>query len=60
MDGAIAVITGGRCPDLEDGRRLAQRVRRLALALFPGQEDTFDLIYRPRLERALRERFDWH
>jgi hypothetical protein len=28
-----------------------------ALAMFPGKESTFDLLYAPRLQRALDERF---
>ena len=32
--------------------------RRSALCLFPGREDTFDLLYRPRLLRVVRERFE--
>ena len=31
--------------------------RMAALAMFPGKELAFDLIYRPRLERAFNERF---
>jgi len=31
--------------------------RNAALAMFPGKELAFDLIYQPRLERALKERF---
>ncbi len=28
-----------------------------AVAMFPGKEDTFDLIYLPRFSRLLAERF---
>jgi hypothetical protein len=31
--------------------------REAALAMFPGKELAFDLIYRPRLERTFNERF---
>jgi hypothetical protein len=31
--------------------------RNAALAMFPGKELAFDLIYKPRLNRALEERF---
>jgi hypothetical protein len=31
--------------------------RRVALALFPGSGDVFDLLYRPRFMRIIRERF---
>jgi hypothetical protein len=31
--------------------------RNAALAMFPGKELAFDLIYKPRLERVVKERF---
>jgi hypothetical protein len=31
--------------------------REAALAMFPGKELAFDLIYKPRLERVAKERF---
>jgi len=34
--------------------------RSAALTMFPGKELAFDLIYQPRLERALQERFGTH
>ena len=42
---------------LHEARVVIERLRQAALALFPGSDATFDLIYRPRLERILRERF---
>jgi hypothetical protein len=41
-DHAISVIEG---------------VRNHALKLFPGKEDTFDMIYGPRFRRVLNEKF---
>ena len=32
-------------------------VRRLALGLFPGKEETFDLVYAPRFKRLLNEKY---
>jgi hypothetical protein len=46
--------------DRPQAMALARRVRRLAESLFPEKMETFDLIYRPRLERAIRERFPPH
>jgi hypothetical protein len=34
---------------------LIEATRRFALNLFPGKEAVFDLIYRPRFERILRD-----
>jgi hypothetical protein len=31
--------------------------RRAALAMFPDKELAYDLIYRPRLQRLMRDRF---
>ena len=32
-------------------------VRRLALDLFPGKEETFDIVYAPRFKRLLNEKY---
>ena len=42
---------------LDEARAAVERLRSAALALFPDSEATFDLIYRTRLERIIRERF---
>jgi hypothetical protein len=38
-------------------RAMMANCRNRALSMFPGKELAFDLIYQPRLERALKERF---
>ncbi|MEW6349302.1 MAG: hypothetical protein AB1646_09580 [Thermodesulfobacteriota bacterium] len=40
---------------LIEAEALIAGVRSVALTLFPGKEAVFDLIYLPRLQRALRE-----
>ncbi len=49
----------GQDPNLtvEEASELAAGAKRAALAMFPDKELTFDLIYRPRLQRLIRERF---
>jgi pentose-5-phosphate-3-epimerase len=42
---------------LDEASRMVAASRTAALALFPGKELAFDLIYRPRLQRIMRERF---
>ena len=32
-------------------------LRRMALGLFPGKEETFDLVYAPRFKRLLNEKY---
>jgi hypothetical protein len=49
---ANQVRTKGEALTLIDG------VRSWALELFPGKGDTFDLIYSPRLQRILDQRFN--
>jgi hypothetical protein len=42
---------------LEEALKLVEKVRRAACSLFPGKEETFELIYRPRFYRVIQERF---
>ena len=42
---------------LVEAVRLVQAVRIQAMAIFPGQERTYDLIYAPRFARVLREKY---
>jgi hypothetical protein len=37
----------------EEAREIIENTRRNVLVLFPGKEDEFELIYRPRFERLL-------
>jgi hypothetical protein len=49
----------GQDPNLtyEEASELAAGAKRAALALFPDKELAFDLLYKPRLQRLIRERF---
>jgi len=42
---------------LEEAQAIVENVKRAACSLFPGKEETFELIYRPRFNRTLQERF---
>ena len=42
---------------LEEALKLVEDVKRAACNLFPGKEETFELIYRPRFNRVMRSRF---
>ncbi len=42
---------------LEEALKMVEEVKRAALGFFPGKEGTFELIYRPRFNRVIRERF---
>ena len=41
----------------EEAQDLVEDVKRAACSLFPGKEETFELIYRPRFDRVIQERF---
>ncbi|MGO9865068.1 MAG: hypothetical protein ACLPLR_15780 [Terriglobales bacterium] len=49
----------GQDPDLtlEEAAEMAANARRAALAMFPGKELPYDIIYRPRVQRLINERF---
>jgi hypothetical protein len=36
---------------------VVEDVKRVACTFFPGKEETFELIYRPRFNRVIQERF---
>jgi len=42
---------------LEEALERVEDVKRAACSLFPGKEETFELIYRPRFKRVIEERF---
>jgi hypothetical protein len=42
---------------LEEALQIVENVKRTACNLFPGKEETFELIYQPRFLRVIHERF---
>ncbi len=42
---------------LEEAEKVVEDVKKAACSLFPGKDETFELIYRPRFQRAIQERF---
>jgi len=42
---------------LDEASGLVEDVKRAACGLFPGKEEVFELIYRPRFNRVIQERF---
>jgi hypothetical protein len=57
MSMVLSVI--GQDPSLtvEEASELAAGAKRAALAMFPDKELAFDLLYKPRLQRLMKERF---
>jgi len=49
----------GQDPNLtiEEASELVAGAKRAALAMFPDKELAFDLLYKPRLQRLMKERF---
>ena len=46
-------------PDLtlEEASEMVANTRRAALSMFPDKELAFDILYKPRLQRLINERF---
>jgi hypothetical protein len=42
---------------IEEASELAAGAKRAALAMFPDKELAYDILYKPRLQRIMRERF---
>jgi hypothetical protein len=42
---------------IDDAAQMIADSRAAALAMFPGKELAYDLIWKPRLQRLMRERF---
>jgi len=42
---------------VEEAAELVAGARRAALAMFPDKELAYDILYRPRLQRLMNERF---
>ena len=42
---------------IDDASQMIADSRKAALAMFPGKELAYDLIWRPRFQRLMRERF---
>ena len=45
---------------LEEAINIVESVKQQACRLFPGKEEAFEIIYRPRFNRLLKKRFGLH
>lgn len=52
-----SVISQDSSLTVEEASELAAGAKRAALAMFPDKELAYDLLYKPRLQRLMRERF---
>jgi hypothetical protein len=53
----MSVIAQDADLTVEEASELVANAKRAALAMFPDKELAFDILYRPRLQRLMRERF---
>ncbi len=56
VDFSLALIAQSPMP-LDEAQRIVQAVRQQAMRLFPGKEQTFELLYTPRFRRLIAEKF---
>lgn len=57
VDLTTALIAQDGSLTLEQGWEHVQALKAAAVAMFPGKDEVFDLIYLPRFSRLLAERF---
>lgn len=60
MSMVMSVISQDSSLTLEQASELVANTKRAALAMFPDKEFAYDILYKPRLQRLLRERFRLH
>ena len=57
MSMVTSVISQDPALTVEEASELAASAKRAALAMFPDKELAYDLLYKPRLQRLMRERY---
>jgi len=57
MSMVTSVISQDPGLTVEEASELAAGAKRAALAMFPDKELAYDILYKPRLQRLMRERF---
>ncbi|HZD31727.1 MAG TPA: hypothetical protein VE779_08695 [Candidatus Angelobacter sp.] len=57
MSMVMSVISQDAGLSVEEASELAANAKRAALAMFPDKEFAYDILYKPRLQRLLAERF---
>ncbi len=53
----MSVISQDADLTVEEASEIVANAKRAALAMFPDKELAYDIIYKPRLQRLMRERF---
>ena len=58
MSMVMSVISQDAGMSVEEASELAANAKRAALAMFPDKEFAYDILYKPRLQRLMAERFN--
>jgi hypothetical protein len=56
----MSVISQDLSLTIDEASEMVADTRRAALAMFPGKDLAFDLLFKPRLQRLMRERYRIH
>jgi hypothetical protein len=57
MDMVMSVISQDRSLTVDQAAELVADSKKAALAMFPDKELAYNIIYKPRLQRLMRERY---
>ena len=57
MNMVMSVISQDQDLTVEEAAELVANTKRAALAMFPDKEFAYDILYKPRLQRLMAERF---
>jgi hypothetical protein len=57
MSMVMSVLSQDPDLTLEEAFEMTANARRAALSMFPDKELAYDILYRPRLQRVINERF---
>jgi len=57
MNLVLQTIAQDSSLSIDEASQMIADARKAALAMFPGKELAYDLIWRPRFQRLMRERF---
>ena len=57
MSMVMSVISQDADLSVEEAAELVANAKRAALAMFPDKEFAYDILYKPRLQRLMAERF---
>jgi hypothetical protein len=57
MNMVMSVISQDHDLTVEEAAELVANTKRAALAMFPDKEFAYDILYKPRLQRLMAERF---